>query len=259
MENSENKQDNKQIVSAIIIAGVLIAGAVLLKGSAPKDNTNTTNNAGVEYRKMDIRPVKADEHILGNKDAKIMIVEYSDTECPFCKVFHTTMHNIVKERTDVAWVYRHYPIPQLHSKATKEAEATECAWEQGGNDMFWKYTDKIYTTTTSNNGLDEKELYNIAEDLGLNSSSFYTCLQSGKYKDKVQADVNDGSQNGVKGTPASFIITKGEITDALQKELLTKVDAPNAYSFSSSKKNVMSLNGALPGDMMAAILNILSK
>ena len=106
-----------------------------------------------------VRPVSPDEHILGNINAKIIIVEYSDLECPFCKVFHNTMHQVVeKSNGEVAWVYRHYPIAQLHSKAFREAEATECAWEQGGNDTFWKYTDKIFEITPSNNRLEESEL-----------------------------------------------------------------------------------------------------
>jgi len=252
--------DNKQIVSAIIIAGVLIAGAILLKGSSPKQTTTNEQKAEtVELRNMDIRPVTKEDHILGNIDAKIVIVEYSDTECPFCKVFHNTMHSLIKDRSDVAWVYRHYPIPQLHPKASLQAEATECAWEQGGNEMFWKYTDKVYETTTSNNGLKDEQLYSIAESLGLNSSSFYTCVESGKYKAKVQADIADGTKNGVNGTPASFVITKNDITESIQKEMLEKVNAPGAYSFSSSKKNIMSLNGALPLDMVTAIVDVLLK
>jgi len=107
----------------------------------------------------ELRPVSSDDHILGNIDAKIIIVEYSDLECPFCKVFHNTMHQVVeKNNPNVAWVFRHYPIPQLHPKAFHEAEATECAWEQGGNKVFWKYMDKLFEVTPSNNGLEESML-----------------------------------------------------------------------------------------------------
>ena len=106
-----------------------------------------------------MRPISPDDHILGNVNAKIIIVEYSDLECPFCKMFHNTMHQVVeKSNGNVAWVYRHYPILQLHPKAFHEAEATECAWEQGGNSAFWKYTDKLFEITPSNNGLDETQL-----------------------------------------------------------------------------------------------------
>lgn len=102
-----------------------------------------------------IRGLQPDDHILGNPDAEIIIVEYSDAECPFCKSFHLTLHQVVDQyQGKVAWVYRHWPIPQLHPKAPKEAEAFECAGALGGNDMFWKYADKVLETTRSNNTLN---------------------------------------------------------------------------------------------------------
>ncbi len=103
---------------------------------------------------VEMKAVSPDEHLLGNTNARIVIVEYSDLECPFCKTFHNTMHEVVKSDPEVAWVFRHYPIPQLHAKALREAEATECAWEQKGNEGFWKYADKIFEITPSNDGLD---------------------------------------------------------------------------------------------------------
>jgi len=99
---------------------------------------------------IEIKPVTTnDDHILGDlSTAKIVVIEYSDLDCQFCKVFHSTMYLVVKESNgDVAWVYRHYPIPQLHPEAFKKAEATECAWEQGGNTAFWQYTDRLFGIT----------------------------------------------------------------------------------------------------------------
>ena len=192
--------------------GILIAGAILLKGSkAPTANVPTVDN--VKNTTMQGRLVSSSDHILGNMNAKIVIVEYSDLECPFCKVFHETMHKVIKENREVAWVYRHYPIPQLHSKAFREAEATECAFEQNGNDAFWKYTDRVFESTPSNNSLPESELPRIAEYVGLNVASFNDCLNSGKFKDKVQADIDDGVKAGVNGTPSSFILVNGKVVD----------------------------------------------
>lgn len=257
--------DQSQIVGAIIIAGLLIAGAILLKGNTPKttiinDNNNTNK---IDLVNLDIRSVNDEDHILGTRDAKVVIVEYSDLECPFCKNFHTTLQKITKERKDVAWVYRHYPIPALHSKAPHEAEATECAYAQGGNDAFWKYIDRMFAITPSNNGLDEKELMNIADYVGLNSSAFYTCLQSGKYANKVQTSMEEGAVAGVAGTPTSFITTPSNIT-ALQQEEIAKAvrylstNGP-AVSFDVKGDNIMRLNGALPIDGVNKILDILLK
>ena len=104
---------------AIIIAGALIAGALYFAsiGRAPKGGGQGTARA-----EKNIRPVQKDDHILGNADAKITIVEFSDTECPFCKRFHATMHEVIDtygKDGKVAWVYRHFPIAQLHPKAQK--------------------------------------------------------------------------------------------------------------------------------------------
>jgi protein-disulfide isomerase len=120
---------------AIVIAGVLIAGSLYY--SNIKVAKQVVNTAPTEAISM--RAVSSDDHILGNPNADVVIVEYSDTECPFCKQFHTTLRRVMDEYGKdgkVAWVYRHFPIDQLHSKARKEAEATECANELGGAEKF---------------------------------------------------------------------------------------------------------------------------
>jgi len=127
----------------------------------------------VQTRKSDVvainmKPVSDGDHILGDKNAPVKIVEFSDTECPFCKRFHTTMQQVVKDNNgQVAWVYRHFPLDQLHSKARKEAEATECAAELGGNEKFWAYLNRLMEVTPANNGLDPAELLTIASYAGL--------------------------------------------------------------------------------------------
>src|SRR3989344_5485116 len=107
----------------------------------------------------------------GNKlTVPIAIVEYSDLECPFCKTFQKTLHQIMDEYGEsgkVAWVYRHFPLAQLHTKAAKEAEATECAAELGGNAAFWKYADRLFEVTPSNNNLELSQLPVIAAEVGL--------------------------------------------------------------------------------------------
>lgn len=205
--------DQKQIAGAIIIAGLLIAGAVLLKDST---GGQTATSGGTDTPKnVNIRPVSKNEHITGNINGKIVIVEYSDLECPFCKVFHNTMRQVLKANTNVAWVFRHYPIPQLHPKAFRESEAAECAWEQGGNDAFWAYIDRIFEITPSNNGLLDAQLPEIANYIGLDVNTFNACLASGKFTQKIQADIDDGVVAGVNGTPSSFIIVGGKVIDTI--------------------------------------------
>src|SRR3990167_10981365 len=112
----EQNPPNKFLVPlAIVVAGIFIAGAIYFSGSVrptTNDQRQTTN------AKIDIAPVTEKDHIIGSRNADLVIVEYSDTECPFCKSFHPTMKEVVRTYDGkVAWVYRHFPIAQLHAKA----------------------------------------------------------------------------------------------------------------------------------------------
>lgn len=143
----------------------------------------------------------------GGKNAKVVMVEYSDLECPFCKRFHPTMLQVMKDYGDkVKWVYRHYPL-SFHANAQKEAEATECAGKLGGNDAFWKYTDAIFEKTTSNGtGFALDQLVPLAKEVGLNESQFKQCLDSGEMAQKVKDQMAAGTAEGVTGTPGTIII-----------------------------------------------------
>jgi protein-disulfide isomerase len=117
------------------------------------------------------------------------------------------MNQVVTEYGDkIKWVYKHAPLDSLHKKARKEAEAFECAGELGGNDGFWKYADRLFEVTPSNDGLPESELLQIAADVGLNGSSFEKCLASGKYAAKVQQHLDEAITAGLRGTPYSILI-----------------------------------------------------
>lgn len=207
-ENPERKT-NLAIPAAIVIAGALIAGALYVANRGPEAPAPAAT--GSEAAK--IRPVDSSDHILGNPAAPVVIVEYSDLECPFCKTFHATMHRIIDfygKDGSVAWVYRHFPLPQLHSKAIRESEASECAAELGGNDAFWKYVDRIFAVTPSNDGLDLALLPEIAADVGLDRAAFERCLTSGKYRAKIEASYDEAIAIGARGTPHSVIIANGE-------------------------------------------------
>lgn len=196
---------------AIVIAGALIAGALYFsnRGAAPVVvDPNQPTAPSVK-----IGEVQSDDHIRGNPNAELVIVEFSDTECPFCKNFHQTMKQVMDTYGadgKVAWVYRHFPLVQLHPKAAYEAEALECAAELGGNDGFWKYTDKLYEVTPSNNGFDSAQLPALAEQVGLDKAAFTACLESGKHKARVDADMQEVIAAGGQGTPHSIILFGGE-------------------------------------------------
>lgn len=155
----------------------------------------------------DIPKVTERDHVRGSTKPRLVLIEYSDYECPFCKSFHPTMQQVLKDYgNQVQWVLRHFPLG-FHANAQKEAEAAECAYDQGGNDAFWKFTDKIYERTTSNGtGFALDKLAPLAAELGLNQSKFQECLDSGKFTKFVQDDETAGQTAGVAGTPTTFIL-----------------------------------------------------
>jgi protein-disulfide isomerase len=196
--------DNKLAIPGAILAGALIIAAAVVYGGDIKERLQVKDTPDVSPI-LDV-PVGNSDHIRGNVNAPITIVEYSDLECPFCKRFHETMKQALAEYGDkVRWVYKHFPLDQIHPKADKEAEATECAGEQGGNDAFWAYVDRIFEVTPSNNGLSLALLPGIAQDLGLDKRKFESCLASGKYAEFVEGQFQEGTRLGVNGTPGSFV------------------------------------------------------
>ena len=156
-----------------------------------------------------IRPVSAErDHIKGNPDAEVTLVEYSDFECPFCKKFHVTAEKLVEAYDGkLNWVYRHFPLSFHNPGAQKQAEAAECASALGGNDMFWKYTDTIYERTRSGGrGFAVRKLVPLAVELGIDEQQFKECLDSGRYAARVQEDFDEGSRIGIRGTPGNVLI-----------------------------------------------------
>ena len=201
---------------AIVIAALIIGGAIVYtnKGEVKKPITDNSENQQQEEEGIvgKIAPITAADHIRGDINAKIKIVEYSDTECPYCKMEHIVLKQAVKEfAPDVAWVYRHMPIVSLHDKALPEAIATECVAELGGEEKFWTYLDRIYETTPGNDGLDLALLPKFATDLGIDKAAFEACQKSGKHEAKINAQMQDGFNAGARGTPYAVIVpSEGE-------------------------------------------------
>lgn len=224
-----NQRSNFGVPVAIILAGIIIAGAIYFNDGTKTVSKNDSQAEPIVSALDNVRPITKEDHIRGNPNADVIIVEYSDTECPFCSRFHTTMKQIMDDygkTGKVAWVYRHSPIDQLHPKARNEAAALECAAELGGNDKFWAYTDRIYEITPANNGLDQAELPRIAEYVGLDVNKFNICLASGKFAEKIEADVQNARATGGGGTPWSIIVAKDG----------SKVELNGAYPYASVKQ-----------------------
>ena len=209
----------------IVVAGLIIAGAVFLSA---KSGTVTPPNGTTQATSF--RAVDSTDHTLGSPNAAVQVIEYADLECPYCKQFETTMHQIMDyygQSGQVSWTYRPFPLAQIHSKAPEEAQAAECAADQGGNTAFFNYIDQIYNNSPLENGLDLTQLPVFAQYIGLNVTTFNTCLSSGKYAQKVQDSYNEAIKEGGTGTPF-ILITKPGSTDAIVLEGAQPYDSMRA-------------------------------
>ncbi len=166
--------------------------------------------------------VTDEDWVRGDLDkAKVVMVEYSDYECPFCSRHHPTLQAMVDEfGDDVAWVYRHFPLTSIHPNATPAAVAAECAGELGGNDAFWDMTDGLFENISN---LGPATYERLAGDLGLNANKFSECLDSGKYEQKVSDHQRGGAAAGVTGTPGTFIngqLVPGAVPEAQIRSII---------------------------------------
>lgn len=214
---AKNSVQNQYLVPlSVVIAGALIAGAVYFS-NAPKTNqkdvvAQAQPSAPIDAGSTDkVAPVTENDHIRGNPDAPIKIVEYSDFECPFCKQVHSTLNQLMdkyESSGEVAWVYRHFPLEQLHPKnAMKVAVASECAAEQGGDEMFWKFADAFFAVSPANDRTDlVTVLPKIYTDIGVDASKMTSCIESGRYDAHIQEEIENAVATGGRGTPWSVLI-----------------------------------------------------
>lgn len=234
MEQSTPKQSPYLIPGAIIVAGLIIAGAVVLGQNfklAPKSqktpsvdsSTEVSQPAPPRTSKTEIEVTEKD-HIRGNPEAPVTIVEYSDFQCPFCQRFHPTLQQVLADYPDkVRWVYRHFPIDQIHPQARPAAEASECVAEQKGNDGFWQFADALFENQSR---LGESLFKELAQNLGLDMAQFDACFSSRKYQERVETDLQEGISLGVRGTPGSFVngeLVEGAVSLASLKVVIESV------------------------------------
>ena len=214
--------------AAIVAAALLIAGAIYLTRS--EDGSPTPTEEAVAD--ITVRPVDASDHIRGNPNAPVLLVEYSDYDCPFCSQFHETMRRVMTTygtEGNVAWVYRHFPIAGRHPNASDIAAASECVAELAGEDAFWTFTDLVFDEKPieSRNGqqylgfTDVTRLTEFAERAGADPTRFELCSTSGKYDSAIADSVMEAQDAGATGTPYTLIIAGNEVVGTI----------PGAYPF----------------------------
>ena len=161
----------------------------------------------------------------GSPQAAVMIVEFSDFQCPFCRKVQSTLKNLLeKYQGQVSLAYRDFPLRGMHSQAELAAEASRCAVEQG---RFWEYHDLLFGNPDK---LNRSGVAGMAQSLGLNEKQFDACLSSGKYTKQIEQDLQDGIRAGVEGTPGIFIngilLSGAQPEAAFEKVIRAELESP---------------------------------
>lgn len=205
---------NISVPISILIAAVIISGAILYNGKNHSNQGNVAQNAEANLLahaqpNTEIKVTDTDPS-LGNPKAPVTLIAFEDFECPFCRKFtqqteSLLIQNEVKNGT-VRLVWKDFPL-SIHSHTQKAHEAGRCAWEQG---KFWEYHDLLFS---NQNNLEINSLKQYAKNLGLNENQFTACLDSGKYASLIKEKVDEGIAAGVSGTP-SFLINGAVVVGA---------------------------------------------
>lgn len=141
--------------------------------------------------------------IAGNPNAKVLVEEFGDFQCPACGAAYPLAKQVkIEYGNDIAFVFKHFPLRQIHVNAQKAAEASECANDQG---KFWEMHDKLFENQSQ---LDRQSISRYAESIGLDMKKFNACLDSGAKAGIVQKEYQEGISRGVKGTPTFFVNKK---------------------------------------------------
>lgn len=189
---------------AIIVAAIIIAGALFFTNGYSRPAKEDGMKAIPAEKLEDFRVVSASDHILGSPDAEVSIIEFSDFECPYCALFHATLHRVVSENSDVNWIYRHFPIAS-HVNALEASVASECVATLAGNEAFWQFTDNLFL----NQGSFSEDLYNrLATELGVDLADFAACRADNEVVGFVNDDLAEIVGVGGDATPTTIIVTK---------------------------------------------------
>jgi len=235
---------DRSLIPAILIAAVLISGSLVFAGLQFRDFNNESFRKAVKaeitsyvqeqqkaYEEAVARqqaeqatPTKvegdftADGAVLGEADAPVTIVEFSDFQCPYCRVFFNEAYKEIKKNYvdtgKVKIVFRNLPL-SFHPDAYNAAMAAECARDQDGDAAFFTMHDKIFGGQSGNgtNPIPIETLSKYADEMKLDSAAFSKCIEDKKFADEISADQKAASSAGIDGTPA-FIINGTVVSGA---------------------------------------------
>ncbi|MEI6400026.1 MAG: thioredoxin domain-containing protein [bacterium] len=224
----QNKTQDNLSKTIVLVVLIILALVIYKSPKLPPKVTKPADTQTQTANTADILKLRSDDYANGiTASAQVTIIEYSDLECPFCRLFHgTLMQAMQKYPGKIVWVYRNYPIESLHKKTRFETNALECIGGIGGNTAYWNALNEIMATTKSNDGLDLSTIPTIAKNAGVSQTDFEQCMTNKTYDAKIMAQVAEVQALGVQGTPFSIVINNatGETTPIMGYQKFEKFD-----------------------------------
>ncbi len=193
------------IPGAIVFAGLVISVTIYIMH--PHLVTGNTLNPQAAL------PITPSDHLLGNPEAPVVLVEYADVDSEYSKDFQTVMEQVIQSygtQGNVAWIYRDFPLTAEDPTSEKDAEAAECAAGLSSQSTFFAFIDAMQAAAPGDTQFDPSGYDTIASSLGISKGSFDDCLTARTYQKKVAADYASGESVGVSGTPFSVLFVKGQ-------------------------------------------------
>lgn len=191
---------------AIVIAGVVIAGTILYTNAhpaAPAAATGQNLPASVN-----VSAPSAQDHIIGSPSAPVVLIEYSDFECPYCSMVYPTLKAIVNASGGkIAWVMRNFPLKSIHPEANPAANAAECIAAQLGDKGWWEFADAVFANQSKMNAAYYGQL---AAQFGANMQQYNSCVSKSTYQSKIDAQETEAENNGGQGTPYTVVWGSGK-------------------------------------------------
>lgn len=187
---------------SILIAGVIIAGAIVFVNRFPA--AQPVAAAAGTTASANIPAPSSSDHIQGSPTAPIVLVEYSDFQCPYCQLIYPELKDIVaKSNGQISWVMRNFPLYQIHPNALPGANAAECITAQLGNSAWWQFADDDFNNQAN---IGTSFFSAEAQKLGANMTEYNSCIAASTYQTKIEAQIAEAEGNGGNGTPYTVVI-----------------------------------------------------
>lgn len=209
--------------AVIVVAGIILGVSIYMVRDAA---TAPLAEGDISL----LRPVSTSDHVAGNPAASVVIVAYSDIDCQYCKSFHEVLEQVITDYSatgEVAWVYRHFPLTEVHPAAATHAEAAECVASLSNDRLFFRFIDALHQAAPDLDQFDPAGYPAVISGLGLSPSEFETCMEGTAFEKRIADDFGNAIDIGAGGAPFSVILTRGHkpvtISGALPYEALKKV------------------------------------